>query len=148
MRRHALAVLAFAVATFATQAASHFLVNAEHYATVAHIRKAPIFPLGIAAMLIEGMILTSVYTRMTGTGRSLGHALRFAWLVGGFLVSYTALAEAAKYTVPEVTSWIAIEVAAGFVQFTLYGLMLGWVHRNRVAAPKEALLEAPSANEL
>lgn len=148
MRQKILAVAAFAVATFTTQATSHFLVNAEHYATVSYLRRAPIFPLGIAAMLIEGIILMYLYSRLTGAGRSIGHALRFAWLAGGFLVSYTALAEAAKYTVPEVSSWIAVETGAGFVQFTLYGLMLGWVHRNRVAAPKEALLEASSPNEL
>ena len=55
----------------------------------------------------------------------------FAWLVGSILVSYEALAEAAKYGVPSVASWIAVEVAAGFVQFTLYGVLLGWVHRAR-----------------
>jgi len=47
-------------------------------------------------------------------------------------VSYEALAEAAKYSVPSVTSWIAVEVAAGFVQFTLFGALLGWVYRARV----------------
>jgi len=46
-------------------------------------------------------------------------------------VSYEALAEAAKYGVPSVASWIAVEVAAGFVQFTFYGVLLGLVHRGR-----------------
>src|SRR2546429_9798409 len=63
---------------------------------------------------------------------STGHAVLFAWLVGGILVSYEALAEAAKYSVPSVASWIAVEVAVGFVQFTLYGALLSWVHRARV----------------
>jgi len=48
----------------------------------------------------------------------------FAWLVGSILVSYEALAEAAKYSVPSVASWIAVEPAAGCVQFTLYGALL------------------------
>ena len=59
-------------------------------------------------------------------------AVVFAWLVGGILVSYEALAEAAKYSVPGIGSWIAVELGAGVVQFTLYGALLGWVHRARV----------------
>jgi len=39
---------------------------------------------------------------------------------------------AEKYNVPAVGSWIAVELGAGIVQFTLYGTLLGWVHRARV----------------
>ncbi len=77
------------------------------------------------------MLISDVSVRWTGHGRSIGHAVFFAWLVGGILVSYAALAEAGKYSVPAVGSWIAVEVGAGFVQFTLYGALLGWVHRVR-----------------
>jgi len=55
-------------------------------------------------------------------------AVQCAWLFGAFLVSYIALAEAAKYSVPNVGSWIAVETGVGFVQFSLAGLLLGWAH--------------------
>lgn len=129
MKKHVLAVLAYVVATFGTQAVSHFGVNAAHYAAVTYLRAQPIFALGVLAMLIQGCISTYVYAQVPEAGRSIGHAVRFAWLVGGILVSYEALAEAAKYSVPSVSSWIAVELAAGFVQFTLYGALLGWAHR-------------------
>ena len=132
MRKHLLAVLAYVVATFATQAVSHFGVNAAHYAAVTFVRAQPIFALGVLAMLIEGSIMAYLYAQVPGAGRSIGHAVVFAWLVGGIVVSYPALAEAGKYSVPSVASWIAVEVAAGFVQFTLYGALLGWVYRARV----------------
>lgn len=135
MQKHVLAVLAYVVATFATQAVSHFGVNAAHYAAVTYLRAQPIFALGVVAMLIQGSIITYVYAQVPGAGRSIGHAMRFACLLGGILVSYEALAEAAKYTVPSVASWIAVEVVAGLVQFTLYGALLGWVHRARVPQP-------------
>ena len=57
-------------------------------------------------------------------------AVRLAWLFGAFLVSYIALGEAAKYTVPSIPSWIAVEVGVGFVQFTIAGLLLGLAHRS------------------
>ena len=132
MRKHLLAVLAYVVATFATQAASHFGVNAAHYAAVTYLRAQPIFVLGVLSMLIQGSIMSYLYAHLSESWQSTGHAVLFAWLVGGILVSYEALAEAAKYSVPSVTSWIAVEVAAGFVQFTLFGALLGWVYRARV----------------
>jgi len=58
MKKHALAVLAYGVSTFVTQALSHFVVNKSHYAGVAYLRPDPIFPLGVAAMLIQGSILS------------------------------------------------------------------------------------------
>lgn len=135
MKKHVLAVLAYVVATFATQALSHFGVNAAHYAAVTYLRAQPIFALGVLAMLIQGSIITYSYAQVPEARRSIGHAVFFAWLVGGILVSYEALAEAAKYSVPSVSSWIAVELAAGFVQFTLFGALLGWVHRARVPRP-------------
>jgi hypothetical protein len=136
MRKHVLAVLVYVVATFATQAVSHFGVNAAHYAAVTYLRAQPLFALGILSMLIQGSIIAYLYAQVPGAGRSIGHAILFAWLVGGILVSYEAFAEAGKYSVPSVGSWIAVEVVAGFVQFTLFGVLLSWVHRAR--APQTA----------
>ena len=129
MLRHLLSVLAFVLATFLTQAASHFGVNAEHYRAVAHLRAQPIFPLGILAMLIQGSVLSYLYDRTRFARQSVQGAIQFAWLAGGFLVSYIALAEAAKYRVPQIGSWIAVEAIAGFAQFTIYGILLGLIHR-------------------
>lgn len=131
MKKHGLAVLAFVVATFGTQAASHFIVNADHYASVPYLREQPIFLLGVLAMLIQGSVLSYLYSRMAGSGSSIPSALGFAWLAGGFLVSYTAFAEAAKYTVPAVPSWVTVEAVAGFVQFSLYGVALGLIYRRK-----------------
>lgn len=131
MKRHALTVLAYIVATFVTQAISHFAVNADHYATIQHIRKEPIFQFGILAMIIQGILLSVLYAKVTNTHRSIKSAVGFSWMMGGFLISYMAFAEAAKYTVPSVTSWIVIEIAAGFIQFTVFGILLGFVYRDR-----------------
>src|SRR2546430_16268664 len=132
MKTHVLAVLVYVVATFATQAVSHFGINAAHYAAVTYLRAQPLFALGILSMLIQGSIMAYLYAQLPGAGRSIGHAVFFAWLVGGILVSYEALAEAGKETVPALGARLAVAAAAGVVQFTLYGALLGWVHRARV----------------
>lgn len=129
MKRHLLSVLGYALATFATQATSHFAVNAAHYAAVAYLRPDPIIPLGLLSMLVQGAALSLVYARSRFAEAGIKGAVALSWLLGAFLVSYIALAEAGKYGVPDVGSWIAVEVSVGFVQFTLAGLLLGLAHR-------------------
>ena len=137
MTKHILAVLAYIFATFATQAASHFGVNAEHYAAVTYMRHEPNFPLGMLAMLIQGIGFSYLYSRTVSAGRSVFDGLRFGWLVGALLVSYIAFAEAAKYNVPDITSWLVTEIGAGFVQFTIFGVLLGLIYK-RFARPAVA----------
>lgn len=63
------------------------------------------------------------------SGKSIFHGVIFAWLFGAFLVSYIGLAEAAKYAVPSVPSWIGVEFLVGSAQFTIAGILLGLAHR-------------------
>ena len=128
MIKHVLAVAAYIVATFAVQAASHFAVNPAHYAAVSYMRQEPIFALGILSMLVQGVALSYLFSRTAAAGRSVFEGVKFAWAGGSILVSYIALAEAAKYTVPAISSWLFTEIVSGFVQFTIYGTLLGFVY--------------------
>ena len=129
MQKHVLSVLAYVVSTFATQAISHFMINKQHYAMVGHMKPRPIFALGILSMLVQGACLSSLYSVTANAGAGIMAGVVFTWQAGAILVSYIALAEAAKYTVPSVPSWIVVESVAGFVQFTLFGVLLGIIHR-------------------
>lgn len=124
-----LAVIAYIVATFATQAFSHFMINATHYASLPHLRPEPIFALGILSMLIQGSALAFVYTRWEWPRSSPFNTLLFAWLGGSLIVSYIAFAESAKYDIPSISTWMRVEISAGFVQFTLFGLALAAIQR-------------------
>lgn len=131
MKRHLLSVLGYVFATFATQATSHFVINAEHYAAVAHIKSEPIIALGFLSMLIQGAALSFVYSNSRFAAWGIKGALQLSWVFGAFLVSYIALAEAGKYSVPDVASWIVTEGIVGAMQFSLVGLFLGWSHRQK-----------------
>ncbi len=128
MRRHILSVLGYVIATFATQATSHFVIFRQHYAAITHLKAEPIFALGFATMIIQGSVLSYTFANSRFAGRSWMDAVRFTWLFGAFLVSYIALGEAAKYSVPSIPAWIAVETGVGFVQYTLAGLFLGLAH--------------------
>src|SRR5258706_15025792 len=124
MSRHILSVLGYIVASFATQATSHSVIFRQHYAATTHLRAEPIFALGFAAMIIQGSVLSYAFANSRFAGRSWMDAVRFTWLFGAFLVSYIALGEAAKYSVPSVPAWIAVEAGVGFWQFTLARILL------------------------
>ena len=124
-----LTVLAYVAATFGVQGASHFAINAEHYAAISFMRPDPVIPMGVASMLIQGAIFALLFPTFD-TGRStIRNALVFSWTIGAFLASYIVLAEAGKYAIPSITSWILVEGGAAAAQFTAFGVLLGLLHR-------------------
>lgn len=120
---------AYVVSTFVVQALSHFAINREHYAAVNFLRPEPIFVLGLASMVVQGALLTFLFSRHRGSSTGWKRGWAFGLLTGMFFVSYPVLAEPAKYAVPSITAWMLVEVVAGFFQFSLFGLALGWIQR-------------------
>ncbi|WP_434111342.1 hypothetical protein [Methylocaldum sp. GT1TLB] len=129
-----LGALAYIAVTFAVQAASHFGINTEHYAAIPHLRPEPIFALGIVSMVIQGTVLAWLYPHYYRRGRPVVEGCKFGIMTGSILVSYIALAEPAKYVVPSVPSWMAVEAVAGLVQFTLAGIAIGLIYGARSRA--------------
>ncbi len=70
MRRHILTVLGYIVATFFTQATSHFVIFAQHYAAVPIMKAEPIFALGFTTMIIQGSVLSYVFANSRFAGGS------------------------------------------------------------------------------
>ena len=131
MIRRMLFILGYIVATFLVQGSSHFVVFARHYATIAIFNPKPDFLLGCLSMLIQGIILSVVFENSRFDSGGWKGALVFSWLFGAFLASYIALAEAGKYVVRDISGWIIVEVSSALVQYTVIGLMLGLIYRER-----------------
>lgn len=130
MKKHLLTMLGYVIATFAVQGTAHFALFAPHYAAIGIMRTQPSFALGFTSMLIQGTILSVVFTRSAYVAGGWFGAIKLAWLFGFFLLSYIALAEAGKYAIADVPAWIAVELSTGFVQFTLIGVFLALAHRS------------------
>jgi hypothetical protein len=90
-------------------------------------------------MIIQGTIMSLVFSWLRQRAGLMIDSLVVSWLFGAFLVSYISFGEAAKYSVPSMASWIGVEIFAGAVQFTLAGLLMGWAHgRSMANRPSEA----------
>lgn len=126
---HILSVMAFMLVTFAAQGVSHFVINADHFASIGFLRAEPIMAMGFAVMIIQGAVLSFSLQIWKGDAVQIKEGLLISLIFGAFLVSYIALAEPAKYAVPSITDWLRIELIVGFLQFGIFGLVLGWLHR-------------------
>ena len=128
-----LTVVAYIIVTFGVQGFSHFVLNADHYAGISIMRTEPIIPLGLGSMVIQGLIFAWLFPTFNHGAHSIRNAVVFSCAIGGFLASYIVLAEAGKYSIPSIGSWIAVEGSAALVQFLLFGVFLGLIHRNNTA---------------
>lgn len=133
-----LTVVAYVVATFVVQATSHFVLNAEHYRSISIMRAEPVFALGFTSMLIQGLLFGLLFPVFDSDRKPIRNGLVFSWAMGLFLASYITLAEAGKYVVPSLVSWIGVEAGAAAAQFTLFGVLLGLIHSDRRRRPGPA----------
>lgn len=128
MLAHTLSVLAYLVITFAVQATNHFVINTAHYARQDIVAPEPVLAGGIASILVQGVVLTFLYSRLRPVFPGVTGGLWFALLMGAFLGSYIALSEPSKYLVFSWFEWFAVEASASLAQFGLFGLALGYIH--------------------
>ena len=131
----ALTVIAYIVVTFGVQGTSHFAINAGHYAAIPIMRAEPVFAMGLTSMVIQGLLFAWLFPIFNRRGSALRNGIVFSWALGAFLASYIVLGEAGKYAIPSIPSWIAVEASTAFVQYTLFGAALGWLHRRDLALP-------------
>jgi len=129
--KHIFSILAFMVVSFSVQGTSHFVINADHFASVGFLRPGPIMPLGLAAMILEGFIMSVALSRFMPGGSTVRDGLAVSAAFGLFLASYIVLAEPAKYAVPSISNWMVIEATASCIQFSVFGLLLGFIHRKK-----------------
>ncbi len=122
-------ICAYVVATFGAQALSHFVINADHYKQFSFIREQPIFIFGFLSMFIQGAIFTHLFQIYTGGKTTLKDGWLYGMLIAPLIGSYIILAEPAKYKILDIPSWMVVEFAAAFVQFSLFGIFLALIFR-------------------
>ena len=129
-----LTVIAYVVATFGVQGTSHFVINASHYANIPIMRTEPLVPMGLASMVVQGLIFAWLFQTFNRRGHPIRDGVIFSCALGGFLASYIVLGEAGKYAIPSIGSWIAVEGSAAVVQYVVFGIFLGLLHRRSAGA--------------
>jgi len=132
MKKLGLFVLAYFVITMAWAYPWHILWFDALYASWGAItRDQPIVPLGIIAILIQGVVIGYLYPFFyKGIGHPVVQGIRFNLIIG--LMTYTAMgfATAAKIQIEPISQFLLYHTVFQAIQFILTGAALGWIFRN------------------
>lgn len=93
-------------------------------------RPQPLFAFGVAAMLIQGVVLSWVFPLVRRGGSSFAEGLKFAGVMGLFMYSLTSIAFVAKTQVASIPGWLGVQALFHVIQFALTGVILGLVYRD------------------
>lgn len=123
-----LGTLAYTVVTFPLAVIWHVVIFQSLYNEFGYFDGEPNFLLGLASILIQGVILSSLYPYVSFRGTGLIQGLKYSLCAGAFLWTTHVLAFVAKQTVNGTLSFIAMESFYLFLQFGIYGLLLGVIY--------------------
>jgi hypothetical protein len=121
--RYGLAILAYAIPTFAIAFVWHLILFEDYYAALQIYRSDIIIPFGLVSILIQGTIFAWFYqSAFAGRpGSWLTRGLAYA-AVGALLSwSFTTIAVAAKNIMASVPDYLLIETAFTVVQWIVVG---------------------------
>ncbi|MBI5855690.1 MAG: DUF1761 domain-containing protein [Nitrospirae bacterium] len=129
MKPYWLAVLAYVVCTFLIAAPWHLVLFKPVYDELAiFTRKEPLIPLGLLSMLIQGLVLSSLYPLVAQGRHSAKTGAMFGLLMGVLLASSAVFAEAGKQNVTSLSTWLLLESGYYLFQFAVVGAIMGLVY--------------------
>lgn len=133
MKKLSLFTIAYFVITMAWAYPWHVIWFHDLYAGWgAMTREHPIMLLGIAAIIIQGLVIGYLYPYFYKSEKHpIAQGIKFNLIIG--LMTYTAMgfATAAKIKIEPVTDFLLYHTAFQLIQFVLTGAALGFIYRNK-----------------
>lgn len=126
-RKFVLAFFAYIVVVFVIATVWHLVLFREVYLN-ANLRTEPIFQLGILSILIQAAIVAYLYPKIVGEGSPVKEGLKFGLLLAFLLGSYGVLAEAGKYDIGTVSTFLFYEGAFFLIQYIFVGMVIGVIY--------------------
>jgi len=128
-----LSVAAFVMPTFPLGYLWHLAVFHRAYQALELYRAEVIVPLGLTAMLIQGVLFSWMYPRLFTTTRRHwpGSALRAGLVFGLLAWSFTALPVAAKYQMASVPQFLWLESSFTALHFLVVAPLMALAWRDR-----------------
>lgn len=123
-------VIAYFVITMSWAYPWHMIFFHDIYVEMGAFQRAePIMPLGIAAILIQGMVIGYLYPFFPQQGHPVIQGVKFNLIIG--LMTYTAMgfATAAKFQIEPVSLFLIYHTIFQTIQFTLTGIALGLIYK-------------------
>ena len=120
---------AYTLITFPLAAVWHMILFGQLYWTFGYIEEQPSLALGFITILLQGLILSSIYPHISFQGSPLARGLKYGLAMGIFFWTSHVLAFIAKQSISQPVLFAAMESFYLFLQFGIYGIFLGYIHR-------------------
>ena len=124
-----LGTTAYTICTFSLAVGWHVLLFNERYESFGYFEGEPDFLLGFLAVVLQGALLSTLFPMLKTEGTTFRRGVKFALIAGAFFWTSHVLAFVAKQNVPGVSAFIWMETAYLLLQFGLFGLIIGVIHR-------------------
>lgn len=129
MTKILLAAAGYIVIIFPLALGWHMGLFKEKYENFGYFAGEPNIPVGLATIIIQGVVLALIYPLFHTGSAGFVRAFQFAGLMGLFFWTSHVLALVAKQNVPNAGGFIAMETGYLAIQFGLFALVLGIVYR-------------------
>ena len=124
----------YTICTFSLAVGWHVLLFQERYVSFGYFEGEPDFLLGLLTIVLQGVLLSTLFPMLKAEGSSFRRGIKFALVTGAFFWTSHVLAFVAKQQVQEVSAFIWMETAYLLLQFGLFGLIIGVIHREAIQA--------------
>ena len=129
--RFLLAALAYIVPTFPLGYLWHLVLFKDYYTSLAVYRPDMVIPLGVASMVIQGVVWAYLYSRLFAGEPVLRGALKFAALAFPLAWSFLVLPIGAKHLMADVQGFVLIETAFVAVQYLIVSPLIALAFARR-----------------
>ncbi|MBX2805391.1 MAG: hypothetical protein KTR19_05430 [Hyphomicrobiales bacterium] len=129
MTKVLLSAAAYVVIVFPLALGWHAGLFKEKYESFGYFAGEPNIPVGLAAIIIQGLALAIIYPLFYTGSAGYVKAFQFAGLMGLFFWTSHVLALVAKQNVPNASGFIAMETGYLAIQFSMFALVLGFLYR-------------------
>lgn len=129
MTRTLLAAAGYVVIVFPLASGWHLGLFKEQYLTFGYFVGEPDVLAGLAAVVIQGVVLALIYPLFHSGRAGFARAFQFAGLMGLFFWTSHVGALVAKQNVPNAGGFIVMETGYLAAQFGLFALVLGLIYR-------------------
>lgn len=128
---------AYTAVTFPLAAIWHAIMFRSLYEQFGYLDGEPSFALGFLTILLQGLVMSFLYPRISFSGDGMVRGLKFALALGAFFWTSHVLAFVAKQEVHDALSFVLMETLYLAIQFALFGILIGLIS-NRFSVSNEA----------
>ncbi len=138
MKKLLLATLSYFVLTMALAYPWHLIWFHDVYKEIGAVqREEPIMILGMSSIVIQGLVIAYLYPMYYKTGNPIYQGIKFSLLMGLMVYTVMVFANAAKFLIEPVSTFLIYGTAFSLLQFTVTGSALGLIYGTNIHTGKQ-----------